>query len=66
MVCCRLSPHDKANVVNFSHIYYPFLTSLAIGDGANDVRMIKMAQIGIGIAGKEGMHACNSADIAIP
>eukprot|EP00703_Trepomonas_sp_PC1_P004012 JAP92594.1 Pospholipid-transporting ATPase [Trepomonas sp. PC1] len=66
VVCCRLSPHEKASVVNFSHIYYPYLTSLAIGDGANDVGMIKMAQIGIGVAGKEGMHACNSADIAIP
>ena len=47
-------------------MYYPYLTSLAVGDGANDVGMIKMAQIGIGVAGKEGMHACNSADIALP
>jgi P-type E1-E2 ATPase len=28
--------------------------TLAIGDGANDVNMIKQAHIGIGIFGKEG------------
>jgi phospholipid-translocating ATPase len=28
--------------------------TLAIGDGANDVNMIKKAHIGIGIFGKEG------------
>lgn len=33
----------------------PSLT-LAIGDGANDVSMIQMANVGIGIAGKEGMQ----------
>jgi phospholipid-transporting ATPase len=29
-------------------------TTLAIGDGANDVNMITAADIGIGISGKEG------------
>ena len=29
-------------------------TTLAIGDGANDVSMIKAAHIGVGISGKEG------------
>lgn len=29
-------------------------TTLAIGDGANDVNMITEAHIGIGISGKEG------------
>jgi P-type E1-E2 ATPase len=28
--------------------------TLSIGDGANDVNMITVADIGIGIAGKEG------------
>ena len=28
--------------------------TLAIGDGANDVNMIKVANIGVGIFGKEG------------
>ena len=29
-------------------------TTLAIGDGANDVNMITAADIGVGISGKEG------------
>ena len=31
-------------------------TTLAIGDGANDVGMIQEADIGIGISGAEGMQ----------
>lgn len=29
--------------------------TLAIGDGANDVPMIKAAHVGVGISGNEGM-----------
>lgn len=32
----------------------PKVTTLAIGDGANDVNMITAAHIGIGIKGVEG------------
>jgi len=32
----------------------PNITTLAIGDGANDVNMINTAHIGIGIRGAEG------------
>lgn len=39
--------------------------TLAIGDGANDVSMIKAAHIGIGLYGNEGMQAVNSSDFAI-
>lgn len=31
-------------------------TTLAIGDGANDVGMIQAADIGVGISGMEGMQ----------
>lgn len=31
-------------------------TTLAIGDGANDVGMIQSADIGVGISGMEGMQ----------
>ena len=33
------------------------LISLAIGDGANDVSMIREANIGVGLYGNEGMRA---------
>ena len=33
---------------------YPKATTLAIGDGANDVNMIVAAHIGVGITGLEG------------
>ena len=42
------------------------LTTLAIGDGANDVNMIQSAHIGIGIFGKEGNQAAAFSDYALP
>lgn len=36
----------------------------AIGDGGNDVSMIKEAHVGLGIMGKEGRQAAMSADFA--
>jgi phospholipid-transporting ATPase len=44
---------------------HPGKTTLAIGDGANDVNMITAADIGIGISGKEGQQASRAADYAI-
>jgi len=40
-------------------------TTLAIGDGANDVAMILKAHVGVGILGKEGQQAARSADYSI-
>ncbi len=39
--------------------------TLAIGDGANDVPMIKEAHVGVGVYGKEGSQAVQNADYAI-
>ena len=39
-------------------------TTLGIGDGANDVKMIKQANIGVGIQGEEGMQASMSSDFS--
>ena len=39
--------------------------TLAIGDGANDVSMIQVADIGVGISGQEGMQAVQASDFAI-
>jgi len=35
----------------------PDVITLSIGDGANDVSMIREAHIGIGLFGNEGMSA---------
>jgi P-type E1-E2 ATPase len=37
----------------------------AIGDGANDVSMIKEAHVGIGLYGNEGLRAVQSADFSL-
>lgn len=51
MICCRLLPIQKAEVVQVVRDYLNKIT-LAIGDGANDVPMIKTAHIGIGLYGE--------------
>ncbi len=64
VVCCRVSPSQKADVVTLVRKGLKKIT-LAIGDGANDVSMIQAAHVGIGIAGEEGLQAANSSDYAI-
>ena len=64
MVCCRVSPKQKALVVNLVKDGIDTMT-LAIGDGANDVSMIQAADVGVGISGEEGLQAVNSSDFAI-
>lgn len=41
------------------------LSTLAIGDGANDVSMIQMADVGVGISGQEGMQAVMASDFTL-
>eukprot|EP00736_Rhodelphis_marinus_P009053 Rmarinus@m.19911 len=64
VICCRVSPLQKAMVVHLVKDRASALT-LAVGDGANDVGMIKAAHVGVGIAGKEGMQAVLASDYAI-
>jgi phospholipid-translocating ATPase len=64
VLCCRVSPSQKAAVVNMVKNGLDCLT-LAIGDGANDVAMIQEAHVGVGIAGVEGRAAVMSSDYAI-
>uniref|UniRef100_A0A8B9RNQ2 Phospholipid-transporting ATPase n=1 Tax=Astyanax mexicanus TaxID=7994 RepID=A0A8B9RNQ2_ASTMX len=61
VICCRVTPLQKAQVVELVKKYKKAVT-LAIGDGANDVSMIKAAHIGVGISGQEGMQAVLSSD----
>ena len=66
VIACRVSPKQKAELVRLiKDNVKPTPTTLAIGDGANDVGMILEAHVGIGISGNEGQQAVNSSDFAI-
>ncbi|SCM26440.1 aminophospholipid-transporting P-ATPase, putative [Plasmodium chabaudi chabaudi] len=64
VICGRVSPYQKGFIVSSANRLLRKNT-LAIGDGANDCNMIKMANIGIGIRGQEGVQAFNSSDYGI-
>ncbi|CAK9435324.1 uncharacterized protein LODBEIA_P57110 [Lodderomyces beijingensis] len=63
VLCCRVSPAQKAAVVKLVKDTLDVMT-LAIGDGSNDVAMIQAADVGVGIAGEEGRQAVMSSDYA--
>jgi len=65
VICCRVSPLQKALVVKLVKKYQKESILLAIGDGANDVSMIQAAHIGVGISGVEGLQAARSADVSV-
>jgi len=65
VLCCRVSPNQKAEVVQLVKAKLPDKVTLAIGDGANDVSMIKSAHVGIGISGLEGLQAVMASDYSI-
>jgi phospholipid-transporting ATPase len=65
VICCRVSPAQKADVVKLIKDDDPKLVTLAIGDGANDCSMILEAHIGVGLYGNEGMRAVQSGDYAL-
>jgi len=64
VICCRAAPLQKAAVVELVKVNLHQMT-LAVGDGANDVSMIQMADVGVGVAGKEGMQAVMASDFAM-
>ncbi|XP_029582749.1 phospholipid-transporting ATPase IA-like [Salmo trutta] len=64
VMCCRVSPLQKSEVVEMVKKQVKVIT-LAIGDGANDVGMIQTAHVGVGISGNEGLQAANSSDYSI-
>uniref|UniRef100_A0A8B9U7Q1 Phospholipid-transporting ATPase n=1 Tax=Anas zonorhyncha TaxID=75864 RepID=A0A8B9U7Q1_9AVES len=65
VLCCRSTPLQKSMVVKLVRDKLKAMT-LAIGDGANDVSMIQVADVGVGISGQEGMQAVMASDFAIP
>lgn len=64
VICNRVTPLQKAEIVNL--IKSDKNICLSIGDGGNDVSMIQMAHIGVGIQGREGNQASRAADFSIP
>ncbi|ETE59897.1 putative phospholipid-transporting ATPase VD, partial [Ophiophagus hannah] len=58
VICCRATPLQKSKMA-------PIASFCFEGDGANDVSMIQVADIGIGISGQEGMQAVLASDFAI-
>ncbi|XVF14098.1 hypothetical protein REPUB_Repub09cG0027900 [Reevesia pubescens] len=64
VICCRSSPKQKAIVTRLVKSVTG-KTTLAIGDGANDVGMLQEADIGVGISGVEGMQAVMASDFSI-
>ncbi|XP_036880684.2 phospholipid-transporting ATPase IH isoform X1 [Manis javanica] len=66
VLCCRMAPLQKAQIVKLIKLSKERPITLAIGDGANDVSMILEAHVGIGVIGKEGRQAARNSDYAIP
>lgn len=62
VLCCRLSPLQKCEVVKLMKTLPNNPVTAAIGDGANDVSMIREAHVGLGILGKEGRQAALCSD----
>jgi len=66
VICSRVSPKQKADLVLLIKKFEKEnMTTLAIGDGANDVNMITAADVGIGILGNEGQQAARASDYVI-
>ncbi|XP_030066223.1 phospholipid-transporting ATPase IG isoform X3 [Microcaecilia unicolor] len=66
VLCCRMAPLQKAQIVKMVKDIKGNPITLAIGDGANDVSMILEAHVGIGVKGKEGRQATRNSDYAVP
>ncbi|XP_063823158.1 phospholipid-transporting ATPase VA [Ostrinia nubilalis] len=64
VLCCRATPLQKAYIVKAVKEELG-VTTLAIGDGANDVSMIQTADVGIGLSGQEGRQAVMASDFAL-
>jgi magnesium-transporting ATPase (P-type) len=64
VIVSRCSPSQKALIVEL--LRRAGNVVCAIGDGGNDVSMIRVANIGIGLSGKEGAQASLAADFALP
>jgi magnesium-transporting ATPase (P-type) len=65
VICSRVSPKQKSDLILLIKERDKHKSILAIGDGANDVNMINAADVGVGITGKEGQQAARASDYVI-
>ncbi|KAK3432485.1 hypothetical protein EUGRSUZ_E04363 [Eucalyptus grandis] len=65
VICCRMPPKQKALITQLVK-KFTGKTTLAIGDGTNNVGMIQEADIGVGISGMEGMQAAMASNFSLP
>lgn len=64
VICCRCSPTQKAVIARLIQMVTGKRTA-AVGDGGNDVSLIRAANFGISVMGKEGDQAALAADISV-
>jgi phospholipid-translocating ATPase len=64
VIACRCSPTQKAEIAALIKRASEKRVC-CIGDGGNDVSMIQIADVGVGIVGKEGKQASLAADFSI-
>ena len=65
VIACRVSPKQKAQLVELVKRSLPQAITLAVGDGANDVNMITSAHVGVGLSGQEGQQAARASDYSL-
>lgn len=64
VLICRCAPKQKAQVAKALKARFDKVIC-CIGDGGNDVAMIKESSVGIGIEGLEGLQASLASDISV-
>ncbi|CAF1998553.1 unnamed protein product [Rotaria magnacalcarata] len=64
VIFCRVSPTQKRELVTFAKSVFKERI-LAIGDGANDVGMIRESHCGVAVYGREGSQAVSAGDFAV-
>ena len=65
VIACRARKDQKAKLTRLVREGNTEVVTLGIGDGANDVEMLRAAHVGVGVIGKEGTQAVNNSDYAI-
>ena len=63
VLACRVSPKQKAQIVELVRQDNPKIITLAIGDGANDIDMLATAGLGVAYNAKPSVR--EAADVMI-